>query len=254
MFWPFPFPRRKRLALPSVRQHLHAADWLLQVCLAGARVQTAFGYADGAEALRALRRLYALLGVEPPAAPAASGRHFITDVLFLYRAREYIRRHQGDAGGTFREVFHYVTGPELADNTFVLSDVVPVRFAEQTAVRVRVEDGSNISALAALDQLRMSLHGHMHSHPGRGPGATHPSATDRRFQDRLERGNYHTCGAIFDASGEFVRFWGPDAFTVQIQGNIEEVEHHVYRLAVADRNLSFTNSTLDASGGGGGSG
>src|SRR5581483_5843416 len=31
---------------------------------------------------------------------------------------------------------------------------------------------------------------HFHSHPGKGPGATHPSGTDENFQGRLERAGH----------------------------------------------------------------
>lgn len=185
--------------------------------------------------------------VEEPAAPLVEPpsivprRRFILDSLFLLDSYHYVlksARPQSTQG--FREEFHYAAGIQVDANTFVICHIVPVQFSAQSATRVRVADGSNIRALAALDKIGLPLVAHFHSHPGKGPDANHPSETDRRFQERLERGGHIAIGGIFTQDGHLRFFAGdPTRFVVDVQGNhFRKVEHNVYELAVADRDLS----------------
>jgi len=75
------------------------------------------------------------------------------------------------------------------------------------------------------------LFAHFHSHPGNGPGATHPSGTDENFQRRLERAGHLAPMAIFSRDG-YVRFVRLDQnFEIEIYG---ECAPDIYRLQNLD--------------------
>jgi hypothetical protein len=126
---------------------------------------------------------------------------------------------------------------------------VPVSFAYQHAAGVRAADTSNLAALEHLDRLGLGLLGHFHSHPGFGPEANHPSMTDLRFAERLARGSHIALGGIFTRErGQkdigYVRFFADESkpFVVDIRGkdeHVRKVSDNVYRVAVADADLSL---------------
>jgi hypothetical protein len=234
------------------------SDFVVQLAVAGSQISQAMATADarlGRKGLSQVQRLLRRVRTEArrrshevESQPSSVVR-FIVDGLFLMSSYRYVCGHNGVGARGTLEVFHYVCGLRLDDGTFVMGHIVPVAFAEQTVVRVRVTNGSNISALEKLDQLGLPLTAHIHSHPGKGPGATYPSITDRRFQERLERGGHVAIGGIF-APGErheaFVRFFAGDSsrFEIDVRGNnVEEVENNVYRLRLADSDVPIGNDS-----------
>lgn len=170
---------------------------------------------------------------------------FVIDSIVLLESFRYVCKHDRGSNGGFREVFHYATGVQVDQNTFVIGHIVPVTFSRQSAGGVRVADDSNIRALESLDRLGMPLLAHFHSHPGHGVQANHPSSVDRAFQERLERGGHIAIGGIFSRDG-FVRFFAgdPARFAVEVQGNhFRKVEDHVYQLSVVDCQLPIGASS-----------
>ena len=110
--------------------------------------------------------------------PHASVSTFLVDSLFLEESRKICCRQTQP----FREEFHYATGFQITDRVFVISHILKVEFQEQSPVGVSVDDRSNIQCFQKLEQVGLPLVAHFHSHPGTGPGANHPSQTDRAFR------------------------------------------------------------------------
>ncbi len=123
-------------------------------------------------------------------APAGAPR-FCLDALFLedsfHHLSAWILPRPGQASRPrFRESLHYATGVYLAPERLgLVSHLVALDFAEQTAGGVLVADESNARALEFLDRRGLSLLLHVHTHPGAGLAATAPSNTDLQFQERL---------------------------------------------------------------------
>lgn len=139
----------------------------------------------------------------------------------------------------FREEFHYATGLLIDPLTCVVTHIVPVQYARQSAGGLRVADGSNIAALANLDRLGLPLLMHFHSHPGFGRDANRPSSVDRAFQERLERGGHRAIGGIFSRDG-FVRFFADDLdrFVVEICGkNVHKVGDNEFQIQLDDESV-----------------
>ena len=203
-----------------------------------------------------------LLGEKPPVeecepAPAAAAKpadvagdgnpqpvtvqpaRFLMDSLMLARSFRHVcprqMRTRGQVNG-FKERFHYATGLKLDEHTYVVTDIVPVRYSKQSPGGVLVEDGSNISALANLDRIGLPLLAHFHSHPGFGRGANRPSAVDRAFQERLERGGHVAVGFIFSRDGFLRAFAGDlDRFVVEVQGsNVKKVSDNEFKIDLDD--------------------
>jgi hypothetical protein len=128
------------------------------------------------------------------------------------------------------EQFFFITGSEV-DGVHVLDQCA--EFAHQRRSRLGVvgDMPSTHNVLIKLEQYGHKFLAHFHSHPGRGPGATHPSGTDENFQGRLEKGGHLALMAIFSRDG-FVRFVRLDKnFELEIFG--EGIEIHapgVYQL------------------------
>lgn len=229
-------------------------ELIFQIAAAGSRLSQAMANGDiaggrqGLSAVRAvvseIRRGRPVMTDRPNVPVRANGRiRFVVDSLFLAGAKRFLVGNHPDQMSGVRERFHYCCGPQVDAHTYALTQLVPVAFAEQSAVHLRVEDSSNIAALAALDRWGMPLVAHFHSHPGRGPDATFPSGTDRRFQERLERGSHIAIGAIFSQDG-FVRFFAGDEsrFEVSVFGNqIKEIGTNVYKIELGDENLPIAN-------------
>lgn len=161
---------------------------------------------------------------------------FIVDSQFLLDCFRYVCKTDLTPGGMpFKESFSYISGLKCDDRTYALTRLLPVKFARQSAVGVRVADSSNIIALSVLDEMGLGLVAHVHSHPGFGPEANHPSSVDHEFQSRLERGGHIAIGAIFSRDGHVRFFAGPSRrFVIEVQGNhIQKVSDHAFQLELS---------------------
>jgi hypothetical protein len=132
------------------------------------------------------------------------------------------------------EQFFFITGSEV-DGVHVLDQCAEFAHQRRTRLGVVADIPSTHNLLIKLEQYGHKFLAHFHSHPGKGPGATHPSGTDENFQGRLEKGGHLALMAIFSRDG-FVRFVRLDKnFELEIYG--EGVENHaagVYRLKNLD--------------------
>jgi hypothetical protein len=182
----------------------------------------------------------AIVATGPGEAPTGPAR-FCLDALFLedsfHHLSAWILPRPGQASRPrFRESLHYATGVYLAPERLgLVSHLVALDFAQQSAGGVLVADDSNARALEFLDRRGLSLLLHVHTHPGAGLAATTPSETDLKFQERLERGGHICIGGIFDRSGSFIRFFAGAGkeFSVVIQGRgVKEVKPHVFQLSL----------------------
>jgi hypothetical protein len=128
------------------------------------------------------------------------------------------------------EQFFFITGSEV-DGVHVLDQCAEFAHQRRTRLGVVADMPSTHRLLIRLEQFGHKFLAHFHSHPGKGPGATHPSGTDENFQGRLEKGGHLALMAIFSRDG-FVRFVRLDKnFELDIYG--EGVEEHapgVYQL------------------------
>lgn len=132
------------------------------------------------------------------------------------------------------EQFFFITGSEV-DGVHVLDQCAEFAHQRRTRLGVVADMPSTHNVLIKLEQYGHKFLAHFHSHPGKGPGATHPSGTDENFQRRLEQGGHLALMAIFSRDG-FVRFVRLDQnFELEIYG--EGVEKHapgVYHLKNLD--------------------
>jgi proteasome lid subunit RPN8/RPN11 len=225
-------------------------ELMFRIAAAGSRLSRAVAIGDlagGQKGLSAVRAVVSEIRRGKPVVPAhrsgsvrRNGRiRFVVDSLFLAGVNRFLVGNHPDQMAGVRERFHYCSGVRLDAQTYALTHIVPVDFAEQSAVYLRVGDSSNIAALASLDRWGMPLVAHCHSHPGRGAGATIPSGTDRRFQERLERGSHVAIGIIF-SQDRYLRFFAGDEsrFEVSVFGKqIKEIEKNVYKIELGDGNL-----------------
>lgn len=150
-------------------------------------------------------------------------RRYAVSSLFLY---ECFRKLTADE----KEQFVFITGSEV-DGVLVLDQAIELVHERRTALGVEAEPKSTHRLLIKLEQFKHRLLGHFHSHPGRGPNATHPSGIDQRFQQRLETAGHVAVAAIFSRDG-YIRFFRLDHnFSLEIHGaGVEECEPNVYRL------------------------
>lgn len=245
-----------------------SAEVVMQVLVGSRTLNAAIAENDMRKSMKALDQLQRLLrrvrtegrreANKAEGCKRNSGSRFLVDALFLEESFRFLCARGATGGATPLEAFHFVGGLQLDAHTFVFGRIVPVAFGEQTVTRVRVSDASNITALARLDIAGIPLVGHIHSHPGQGPGATTPSITDRRFQERLEAGGHVAVGAIFARGGAgeaFVRFFAmdPSRFRIEIHGNnVQEIDQNVFRLRLADGHISSRNGCQISIGRGGG--
>jgi len=116
-----------------------------------------------------------------------------------------------------------------------LERVVPVVLAEQNAVGATVDNRSLADGLIELYEFGMKPLGLLHSHPGTGPGATHPSGTDLRTQSSLEDAGAEIASAIFSRDG-FIRFYGNGGVpNVSVVGRkIHKIDESLYQLEIEE--------------------
>lgn len=150
-------------------------------------------------------------------------RRYAVSSLFLH---ECAKKLTADAD----EQFFFITGSEV-EGVYVLDQWA--EFAHQRRSRMGVvgDMPATHNVLIKLEQFGHKFLAHFHSHPGRGPGATHPSGTDENFQGRLEKAGHLALMGIFSRDG-YVRFVRLDRnFDIEIYGEgVEAYAPGVYRL------------------------
>ena len=148
---------------------------------------------------------------------------FVVSSYFLH---ECLRKLTADQS----EQFSFITGVEV-DGALVLNQLIELEHDRRTQLGVTANAGFTHRLLIRLEQFGHRLLAHFHSHPGRGPGSTHPSGTDEKFQQRLENAGHAAVAAIFSRDG-FVRFFRMDGkFEVEVFGEgVEEHENHVFKI------------------------
>lgn len=126
------------------------------------------------------------------------------------------------------EEFYYITGAEAGDY-YIPSEIMDFDYARQSKTGVKADLQSRAKALIKLDNHGHLLLGYFHSHPGRGPGSTRPSAIDTQEQEKLEREGYPAIGCIFSQDGYF-RFYANDLdFKIQVYGKgVKKIGNKVY--------------------------
>ena len=167
------------------------------------------------------------IDAEQQAKPDDSRPRFQISSLFLYECFEKLTADD-------REQFFFITGTEV-NGVCVLNQRAEFEHESRTAMGVIAKPSSTHRLLIKLEKFGHRLLGHFHSHPGDGPGSTHPSGTDRDFQQRLEQAGHIAVAAIFSRDG-YVRFFRLDGeFEIQIHGTgVEKHEDNIYRLAAVD--------------------
>ena len=130
------------------------------------------------------------------------------------------------------EMLHYVTGIKTED-TRVMSEIVTFDIETRSPSYVKGDIMSAASSLIMLDEHGYKLHGWFHTHPGKGPGAIHPSSIDLSHQDALEKGGYNVVGGIFARDG-YVRFFSSDLkFDIEVYGsNVTQIDNVTFKFEV----------------------
>lgn len=133
-------------------------------------------------------------------------------------------------GENNNEWVHYATGIEVGDWRTV-DRIVKFSFAQQSVAYVESDAASSRDALIQMAEFGYRLHAVMHSHPGHGANATHPSGIDYDHQRRLERGGYVVVSGIYSRDG-FVRFFTDDIqFQIEIFGEgVKQHESNLFEL------------------------
>jgi len=132
------------------------------------------------------------------------------------------------------EQFFFITGSEI-DGVHVLDQCAEFAHQRRSRIGVVADMPSTHNLLIKLEQFGHKFLAHFHSHPGKGPAATHPSGTDEDFQRRLEQGGHVALMAIFSRDG-FVRFVRMDGtFNLEIYGEgVDRYAPNIYRLKNID--------------------
>ena len=199
---------------------------------------------DGVDLLDAIydriKRLRRLRAAVQSLAQSAAGdaRHpcYLVAASFLREAFEALTKSP-------EEHLVYATGPEDGERLFALTRLVTFDLQVKSVANAAPEPGSQIRALARLDSSKERLLATLHSHPGRGAGATEPSCVDLATQEGLERLGYPTIGVIFSRSGH-ARFYGVNrAFRIAVSGaGIEQLEERLFRLTDVKKRSTFAGT------------
>lgn len=160
-------------------------------------------------------------------APPGAVRRYAVSSLFLH---ECYRKLTADPD----EQFFFITGTEI-EGVRVLDQCAEFAHHHRTRLGVVADMPSTHNLLIKLEQFGHKFLAHFHSHPGKGPDATHPSGTDEGFQRRLEKGGHLALMAIFSRDG-FVRFVRLDRnFELEIYGEgVERYASDIYQLTNID--------------------
>jgi proteasome lid subunit RPN8/RPN11 len=165
--------------------------------------------------------------VDCKSSPDTGARRYTVSSLFLHQCFQRLTADE-------KEQFFFITGSEVG-GVLVLDQAMDLVHERRTAVGVEAEPKSTHRLLIKLEQFGHRLLAHFHSHPGRGPEATHPSGIDRRFQQRLETAGHVAVAAIFSRDG-YIRFF-------RLDGNLE-IEIHGTGVGKHDNNI-FRLTSLD---------
>lgn len=154
-------------------------------------------------------------------------RRYAVSSLFLH---ECFKKLTADPD----EQFFFITGSEI-EGIHVLDQCAEFAHQRRSRIGVVAEMPATHNLLIKLEQFGHKFLAHFHSHPGNGPGATHPSGTDENFQQRLEKGGHLALMAIFSRDG-YVRFVRLDRnFELEIYGEgVENYASNIYRLKNTD--------------------
>jgi hypothetical protein len=155
-------------------------------------------------------------------------RRYVVSSLFLH---ESFKKLTADPD----EQFFFITGAEV-EGVLVLDQWGEFAHQRRSRLGVVADIPSTHRLLIKLEQFGHKFLAHFHSHPGRGPDATHPSGTDDSFQKRLESAGHLAVMAIFSRDG-FVRFVRLDQnFEIEIFGEgVEKYAPNIYRLTNIDQ-------------------
>jgi hypothetical protein len=128
------------------------------------------------------------------------------------------------------EQFFFITGSEV-ERVHVLDQWAEFAHQRRSRMGVVADMPATHNLLIKLEQFGHKFLAHFHSHPGRGPDATHPSGTDENFQRRLEKAGHLALMAIFSRDG-YVRFVRLDQnLELKIYGEgVESYAPGIYRL------------------------
>lgn len=154
--------------------------------------------------------------------PGTPPRYAVSS-LFLH---ECAKKLTADAN----EQFFFITGSEV-EGVYVLDQCAEFAHQRRTPMGVVADMPSTHNMLIKLERFAHKFLAHFHSHPGKGPDATHPSGTDENFQRRLENGGHLALMAIFSRDG-YVRFVRLDQnYEIEIYGEgVENYAPGIYRL------------------------
>jgi hypothetical protein len=154
-------------------------------------------------------------------------RRYAVSSLFLH---ECAKKLTADAD----EQFFFITGSEV-EGVHVLDQWAEFAHQRRSRLGVVADMPSTHNVLIKLEQFGHKFLAHFHSHPGTGPGATHPSGTDENFQRRLEKGGHLAVMGIFSRDG-YVRFVRLDQnAAIEIYGEgVEQYAPGIYRLTNLD--------------------
>lgn len=128
------------------------------------------------------------------------------------------------------EHIRLITGVEI-NGIKVLSRLCEVEYAEQSPVFAQSTIQSSADALAELNENGNKLHVIAHSHPGRGPNATHPSNTDLTDLGRIQKAGSEAIGLIIVRDG-YCRFFTVDVhFKVYVTGKgVKQIDENVFKV------------------------
>ena len=132
------------------------------------------------------------------------------------------------------EQFFFITGSEI-EGVHVLDQWAEFAHQRRSRMGVVADMPATHNLLIKLEQFGHKFLAHFHSHPGKGPDATHPSGTDENFQRRLEKAGHLALMAIFSRDG-YVRFVRLDQnYKLDIYGEgVETYAPGIYRLKNID--------------------
>ena len=152
---------------------------------------------------------------------------FVASSFFLHECFTKLTADQS-------EEFSFITGAEVG-GALVLDQLIELEHDKRTHLGVTANVGFTHGLLIRLEQFGHRLLAHFHSHPGRGPGSTHPSGIDEKFQQRLESAGHQAVAAIFSRDG-FVRFFRMDGkFEIEVFGEgVEQHEAHIFKITTVN--------------------